>query len=217
MVNLTSKFSNMFRVLALFSLLVLFFSCNKGTATFKINGSILDSTFGQPLVGAEVKLLQLTIGSTTYSQIASTTTAADGSYSFSFERGKAQSYIIRFSKEDYFSQEEEFSLSDLSIKETNYRNYFTTAKSWVNLRFVHTTGNSSDLLKFIKQEGKQECDECCPTVNQYINGLADTSIYCINDGNTTYSYFYWLINTTQQGDKSITTVPFDTVDLVLYY
>ncbi len=207
----------MIKVFSLFFLLVFVFSCDKGTANFTVTGTVLDRTFDKQLIGADVKLFQLSVGASNYKQIASTQTAADGSYSFTFERGKAESYIIRISKENYFPMEEEFSMSELSIKKVNYRNYFTTAMSWVNLRFVHTVGSPTDVLKYIKQDGKQDCDVCCPSNYQYINGLADTSIYCINDGQTTYSYIYWLLNTTQQGSKSITTVPFDTVELVLNY
>ena len=85
------------------------------------------------------------------------------------------------------------------------------------LRFFNSNPDVNDKLTFRKQAGKKLCLECCADADQYLYGAADTSIYCINDGNNLYSYFYEVAFTSNQGIKSATTVPFDTTEIYLNY
>ncbi len=141
----------------------------------------------------------------------------DGTYSFTFPRDKMEKYIITINKTNYFEILETVYFSDLTTKEDNIRNYSTKAKAWVKLVFFNSSPMPGDQLKYIKQAGKEGCAECCSDAEQLLNGPVNTSIYCINDGNTDYSYYYWVLGTGNQGLKSAYTTPFDTVEINLTY
>jgi len=205
-----------------FTLIVLlgisFGACKKKKISYTVEGIVTDASFSQALSGATVQLYGTPAGSSTPSQLIGTvTTGSDGKYSFTFDRDKIEQYVIIVNKNQYFELSDAFTAESLSTSETNTRNLSTTAKSWVKLRFVNLMPDAADELKYIRQNGKSDCAECCYGGEQYLYGAVDTAIYCINDGNTTYSYYYWVLNTVNNGPKSIVTQPFDTVELLLNY
>lgn len=197
-------------------LAVVLTSCKKGRADFTLKGFVSDETFGGGVSGATINLYEVEAGGFSTTLIG-TATLSDGNYSFTFPRNKAESYTVEVLKNQYFILEESVNFSSMTIEEDNIRNFSISAKSWVNLKFINDNPQQTDALKYIKIDGKQDCVECCPKSEQYLNGAIDTTITCINDGNTTYSYNYWVLNTVISGHESIVTIPFDTVDLVLHY
>lgn len=201
-----------------FLFLALLFSCKKGKADFTLKGTITDITFNQNLVGAKIKLYQVPIGSTQEDLIQSATIGSDGSYSFTFPRDKMEKYILRITKTNYFDLEETVYFKDLSIENDNVRNFGTYAKAWVKLTFKNTLSPSAtDEFKFIKQQGKEGCPDCCSDTEQFLYGIADTSIYCMNNGNEVYSYLYFKLYTTFSGSMQATTPAFDTTEIILNY
>lgn len=196
----------------------LFFSCKKkGKADFTLKGVITDATFSTPLSNAEVYLYETIAGESTMNLIGQTSTNSAGEYNFTFTRNKAESYYLSTSKTDYFPLEETIYFSDLTIEEDNIRNFTTTALSWVRLRFVNQSPNTTDILQYNRQKGKINCATCCPSGINYLYGAVDTTIYCVNDGNTIYQYQYTLQGTSFTGIKSVTTTAFDTTELLLSY
>ena len=218
-VHIISNFNSMKSYLYLLILLSLtIYSCKKGTANFVIKGSITDNTFSTSLTGATVKLFQTPAGTTQSNLIGTAVIGSDGTYKFEFPRDKMEKYTLVITKDLYFEINSTIYFSELTIKDDNTRNYSTTAKSWVKLHFVNQSPSStSDHLQYIKQLGKEGCPECCTDTEQNLYGILDSSIFCINDGNTEYSYMYTVFGTTNQGIKSVMTVPFDTTELLLYY
>lgn len=193
-------------------------ACKKKKISYTIEGIVTDASYSQPLSGATVQIFGAPAGSSSPSQLIETvTTGSDGKYSFTFDRDKIEQYAIIVSKNQYFGATTNFTAESLSTTETNTRNISTTAKSWVKLRFVNLNPDAADELKYVRQNGKNGCEECCIGGEQFLYGAVDTTIYCINDGNTTYSYYYWVLNTPINGPKSIVTQPFDTVELLLNY
>ena len=205
------------RLLYIILCATMLFSCKKGSSNFTIKGTITDTTFNQALSGATLSLYQVPSGTNNSVLISSTTVAADGSYSFTFKRDKMDKYILTVAKNNYFSLSETITFSSLSIEEDNVRNYSTTAMAWVKLHFFNLNPSDLDELDYTKQQGKQTCSGCCPTTEQHLYGAIDTSIYCINDANTVYSYLYSVYGTTDQGIMSVTTTAFDTTELYLSY
>lgn len=194
------------------------FGCKKkGKASFTIKGVITDGTFSTPLSNAEVYLYETIAGQSTSSLIEQTTTNSFGEYSFTFSRNKAESYFLSTSKLNYFPLEETIYFSDLTIEQDNVRNYTTTALSWVRLRFENISPSPSDVLQYSRQLGKINCSTCCPSGLNYLYGAVDTTIYCVNDGNTTYQYQYAVQGTTNNGVRSVTSVAFDTSEIFLQY
>lgn len=198
-------------------LLIFLFSCKKKEITYDIKGIITDNTFNVPLENAEVNLYQVVAGTQQKILISSMTTSSDGSYAFSAKKEKAESFYVEVIKPNYFSNSSLESISNLSTEKDNIINIETTAKSWVNLHFYHPTNNNVNQILVTKQKGKQDCDECCSKEEFSLSGIIDTNIYCINDGNTEYSYLYKLVGTSTVEIKSIVTQPFDTVELFLQY
>jgi hypothetical protein len=208
---------NKVRLFVLIGFLCMLSSCKKKKADFVLIGTISETTFNSPLSGAVVKLYQVPVGSASEQLLGTKTLGSDGKYSFTFQRDKMEKYILRITKSGYFDLEKEVYFSELTITTDNVRNYSTTAKSWVKITFHNHTPLPSDHLTFIKQSGKEGCAECCPDSEYSFYGALDTSIYCINDGNTYYSYFYNVMGTTDQGINGVTTVAFDTTEIILNY
>ena len=198
-------------------LLICSLSCSKKTSKFTIIGSIRDSSLDEYLSNATVSIYKKIQGNSFETIIGTTSTNSQGHYCFTFDRDKSEKYILKISKDNYFNNEEIILFSSLTIEGENIRNYSISAKSWVKLHFKNIDPKPEDQLRYMKQEGKVSCDECCPIDYQYIYGSADTSIYCINDGNTNFSYIYAVIGTSNQAIKSIKTIPFDTTEIYLEY
>ena len=193
-------------------------SCKKTVTIYTIKGTLTDQTFNQPLTNSTIDLYKITPGSTYQKHMGTFNVGSDGGYLFSFPREKAEKYILKITKANYFYLESEIYLSELSIDSDNVYNFSTTAKSWVKLTFKNTLNPSAgDKLKYIKQLGKEGCTECCSDTEQFLDGIIDTSIYCINDGNQYYSYLYFKMGTTFSGIMETQTVAFDTTEIILNY
>jgi hypothetical protein len=208
---------NRLLILSLSLVLLLLFGCNKGAGTFTLEGVITDASFNQPLAGAEVSLYGIAAGNNQYAMIASAVTGADGKYSFTFDRTRTEKYTLYVKKNLYFEQEEEVYYSQLKLKETNIRNVSTTAKSWVEIKIFNNNAANNDHLQFLRQQGKTGCSECCFSGTNHLYGFQDTSIFCINDGNSLYSIEYAVFGTSNTGILGVTTTPFDTTVLNLTY
>lgn len=205
--------------IALFLVLGLFLisSCNKGKADFTLTGTITDSTLNSGLSGASVKLYATEAGSLITNQIASSTLDAQGNFNFTFPRDKVETYYLEIQKDNYFEIYEAIPFSELSIEDDNVRNYSTTAKGWVKFHITNPGGQTTDVLEYVRQEGKVNCSECCPGGYRYYYGAVDTTFYCVNDGNSVYSGYYWVQGGGVQGPVWVITTPFDTVNIEINY
>jgi hypothetical protein len=191
--------------------------CKKGKSDVTILGVITDSSFNAPLSGASVSLYEIVAGGGVSSLIGQATLGSDGSYSFTFPRNIAEGYELFVEKNNYFSINETIAFSNLTIEEDNILNFSTTALSWAKLRFFNLSPQSGDILRYIRNEGKSDCLECCTGGEHFLYGAVDTTIYCANDGNTIYSYQYYDYATGTQGVRSTTTTAFDTTEILLNY
>ncbi len=200
----------------LISMLTLF-GCKKGAGTFTINGIITDETFNTGLSGATIELFKVPVASNNEILVETKTLGNDGSYEFIFPREKVEKYIIRVNKNLYFPIESLVYYSSLNVESKNIRNFSTAAKSWVKIRLLNNSPNAGDHLIFTKQLGLDGCAECCPITEQHFYGATDTSIYCINKGNTLYSILYQVFGTTNTDIKEAFTTPFDTTQIYLAY
>lgn len=205
------KLSTLFIILGL----VIISACNKGKADFTLKGTISDSTFGTALQGGTIQLYEIEVGTLITTLIGESTIGTDGSYSFTFPRNTVESYTLSIRKENYFDQDKSIPFSDLTLEEDNIMDYSTAAMAWARLKF--NTSDPIAEMHYVKQLGKQGCATCCTTDEQVLNGVQDYEIICPNDGNTAYSYNYWIIGTSGTNNKSATTNAFDTVTITLNY
>jgi hypothetical protein len=205
------------RIFILILIATCFLGCKKGAGTFTIKGVITDETFNSGLSGATIELYKVPVASNNDILVATKTLGNDGSYQFTFPREQVEKYIIRVNKNLYFPIESLVYYSSLNVENDNIRNYGTTAKSWVELRIINNSPTPLDHLRYIKQQGLANCPECCPTTEQNFYGATDSSIYCINKGNTIYSILYQVFGTNNTGIKEAVTTPFDTTQIYLAY
>jgi hypothetical protein len=199
------------------SAFIFFISCKKGTSTFTIQGTVTDATFQKGLNGGTLSLYQVPVSTSNQELIGTVQLGQNGAYSFTFPRGKMDKYLVKITKDNYFNQEETILFSSLTVEKDNIRNYSTTAKSWVRLKFLNQDPADTDELVYTKQQGKTNCPACCPSSQQTLLGIVDTSIYCINDGNSVYSIYYSVLGTSNSGILSTATLPFDTTEIYLAY
>jgi hypothetical protein len=201
--------------LILITLVIIFFSCEKGKANFVLKGTISDITFSKKLDGATISLYQIVVGTSEEIFVASQTIGSDGNYSFTFPRDNMEKYILRITKENYFPLEQTIYFSSLSLNADNIRDYSTTAKAWVKLNFINDPNFGGNQLEYTIQQGKENVDGSCQHGTYTITN--STSYYCINDGNQLYSYLYFAFGPNDTGVKSVVTTPFDTTELSLTY
>lgn len=194
-------------------LLVISFSCKKNI-DYTIKGKVTDSSLGGNLSGATVELYTYSKGSVTGELLQTTQTDVQGNYSFTFDRDRYDKLEVKIIKANYFTDSKSVLFSELSNKEDYFIDLNLYARSWVRLHFV---GDGSTDIKYIRQEGKKNCEECCTIQEVYLYDNVDTSIYCINNGNSTYKIYYNVLSSLNQGPLSVVTVPFDTTELLINY
>lgn len=205
------------RLIYFILVMAMLFSCEKGTGTFVIKGTIQDQTFSTGLENAIISLYKVPIGTSDEHFVKSLTLAADGAYSFSVPREKMERYILRVDKPLYFPIEKDLYYSELSIEHDNSCDLGTKAMSWAKIHFKNLNALPTDHFRYIKQDGLAACLSCCPATTQNFYGDLDTTFYCLNNGNTIYSLYYWEMNTNNNGLKSTTTTAFDTTLIEVIY
>jgi len=193
-----------------------FSGCKKNGIEYMVHGTVFDQSFNTPSSGTTVSLYEYAPGSAFPTLVSSAVTGSEGEYSFTIKRDKVEKYELVIEKTNYFSHTSEFSVEDLDPKIPKIITMPIAAKSWVKLSF-HNPDNVGN-VKIVKTNGKTGCDECCMFSEFTLyNNVTDSTIYCINEGNSTYSYHWFKLQTTENGEASVTTVPFDTTELILNY
>jgi len=190
-------------------------SCKKKGISYTIEGTVTDQAFNSPGNGVLVQLYQTAAGSGELTLAQSTTTGSDGTYSFKVDREKIEHYQLSFTKMHYFPATVDFTLEDLDPKESNVYNVNVIAKSWVKLIFLNADGLGS--IKITKTHGKTNCFECCSFTDYVITDQYETIMDCMNDGNTLFSYHWFIPQTPTNGEESAITAPLDTTEIVLSY
>jgi hypothetical protein len=214
MERLSSLLSRLLTILCLSYMLL---GCEKGTGSFVFTGTVSDLTFNQGLEGAQIKLYKVPIGTSDEIFVQNITLSSTGAYKFEVPRERMERYILRVQKDLYFPIEKEVYYSELSIQSDNIFDLNTKAQSWAKIHFKNLNPNPTDHFRYIKQEGLAACASCCPSTTQDFYGPLDTTFYCLNNGNTTYSLFYWEMNTSNNGQKSTFTTAFDTTLIEVIY
>ena len=208
-------------IIGVFSMIALLFltsalgSCKKGKSTINLKGNIFNGSSNQWMASMNLTLSEVNAVTGLPNEIQSTSTDANGQYSFSFPRNQVDHYILTGTKENCFQLEVKIPFSELSIKKDNYYNAIAYEKGWVKLRFENFDPQPGEILSCNINKTKTGCEECCSTGLFTISN--DTSIFCINDGNHEFEYYYNNTTTGQSGFKSAITTSFDTTEIYLLY
>lgn len=196
---------------------ILIGSCQKNAGIFEISGTVTDLSSSSGLENCKLYLYSYPVGTGEELLTDSTFTQNDGSYTFSFERAQMEKYKIELEKDGYFEGEEIIYFSALTLEEVNTVDLETYGKSWVGIRLKNNSPQIEDHFRYIKQEGKTNCSECCPTEEQNFYGDLDTTIYCANNANENYSIMYWVIGTSIVDIASANTTFLDTTLIEVTY
>ena len=192
-------------------------ACQKNAGIFEISGTVTDLSSSSGLENCKLYLYSYPVGTGEELLTDSTFTQNDGSYTFSFERAQMEKYKIELEKDGYFEGEEIIYFSALTLEEVNTVNLETYGKSWVGIRLKNNSPQIEDHFRYIKQEGKTNCSECCPAEEQNFYGDLDTTIYCANNANENYSIMYWVIGTSIVDIASANTTFLDTTLIEVTY
>lgn len=193
------------------------FSCKKKDLKFTINGVVSDVTFNTVATGVEVRLYVTPLGEAK-KLAASTSTGSDGFFEFEIDRERIEQVELEYRKLNYFDELVVINFSDLQVNEDNDASQSITAKSWVRFNIRNQLPSSaSDEFKLFKYRGKEECSECCPIGYLFYYGAVDTAVICANNANSYTSFYYWVIDTQINGQDSVYTTPFDTVEYNFVY
>jgi hypothetical protein len=205
------------RVLIIIFLLLGLNSCKKGTGKFIFTGTVTDVTFSTGHEGASLSLYKVPIGTSDEILVQTITLPSTGTYKFEVPRERMERYVLKAAKNLYFPIEKEVYYSELSINNDNIINLQTKAMAWAKIHFKNNNPNALDHFRYIKQEGLADCLSCCPITAQDFYGALDTTFYCLNNANTSYSIFYWELNTPNSGLKTTFTTAFDTTLIEVIY
>lgn len=199
-------------------LLITLYSCQKDAITIEVDGFLVDESSQTFIEGATISAYGKDPESNDYNFITSDKTNAEGYYSLSIDRNRYASIKIESAKLNYFEASEERILSEFNTENKNFIMLSTTAKAWARIHVINQPPNStSDAIRIIKQKGKTGCTDCCSNDELILNGIIDTTFYCINDGNSPFSIFYEVIGSTTVNIIEVNTTSFDTTEILISY
>ena len=202
------------RFFSIILLLSVAFSCKKGQSDLSIAITLSNTSYGGQVEGATVSVKKVVSGTGDVVSVGPYTSNSSGQVVFSTKRDKFDYLIVQIEKSNFFSVEQNIYMSDLNTNDVNSINYNLVGKSWAAIH-LKATGPSS--VNIQKNGGKSGCEECCPSVMTYFAGPIDTTFYCINDANTTYSFIYFINGGVNSGEKSGITNFADTTELLLEF
>lgn len=201
-------------MLFLASIFLFLSGCKEKTVVYVVKGNVHDLSLNQGLADATIRVTIAMSGGASGGSIKTYTTDSNGDYSFSFDRDRIESVTIDVEKDKYFSKSIVYSLDDLSVKTPTVSNFSVYAKAWVKLRFL---GDGTTTYRYSKQEGLNNCAECCPGTEQSLNNVSDQSVYCINNGGSNYQVYWYIPSTVYNGQVSTITPSFDTTEMVISF
>lgn len=200
------------RYFAFVLLIVSVMACKKDSITYQLNCHVTDSSAASALVGATAVVKILYTAGAGQNTETTYTTDNSGDFNLAIERKKIEKIIITISKDGYFSTTRTFFLDELSVEDPNQIDFSTYAKAWVKLHF---TGDGSFNYQFVREIGLDNCDACFPNGLQTLNGVTDTSLYYINNGNTPFQLFWSIQGSAISGQENVITTSQDTTEILI--
>ncbi len=200
------------RYFAFVLLIISVMACKKDSITYQLNCHVTDSSAASALVGATAVVKILYTAGTGQNTETTYTTDNSGDFNLAIERKKIEKIIITISKDGYFSTTRTFFLDELSVEDPNQIDFSTYAKAWVKLHF---TGDGSFNYQFVREIGLDNCDACFPNGLQTLNGVTDTSLYYINNGNTPFQLFWSIQGSAISGQENVITTSQDTTEILI--
>lgn len=201
-----------FRFSAIALICFLAIACKKDTITYQLNCHVTDSSEATGLAGATATVKIFYTAGAGQNTETTYTTDNSGNFELTIERKKIEKIVISISKDGYFSTARTFYLDELSVEDPNQIDFSTYAKAWVKLHF---TGDGTINYQFNREIGLENCDACFPNGLQTLNGVSDTSLYYINNGNTPFQLFWTIQGSAISGQENVITTSLDTTEILI--
>jgi len=180
-------------IISLLLLVVVLSECKKKAKEVEFNGKVIDAATSQAIGGAQVTLASTSVQSWVYNSnfqdIATTVTAADGSFSFVFDDMPASAYRVYIYKNLYFENITVINASDISDSKVYYDNFPLHAESTLTLHVQNLSAkdeeDEEERIVYKIVNGALNCTGCCPSNYMYGYGTDyDTTFTCKTYGNT---------------------------------
>lgn len=149
-------------------------------------------------VGIYAKKVNNGIYSDNYSKIASTVTQSDGSYEFDFKWIPSDDFIIKLSKNNYYTQENAMNTSQMIKGNTITENYTIIPKGYAKIKVQNKYGNPTAEIKVWTNNTIQSEVDCCPDYAHLMTASGypyETEWTCHCAANNEFQ-LNWVVNTT---------------------
>ncbi|NTW31846.1 MAG: carboxypeptidase regulatory-like domain-containing protein [Bacteroidetes bacterium] len=148
---------------------VFFNSCKKDKSSIIINGSVYDPNIKIYIADASVTISTSKVSSgfynSNYSDIASTTTDANGNFTFKFDKELSNGYRIFISKNKYFDLTVDISGNDFQAGNTYTPVYEIFPVGYLKLHVKNNTPfDDNDFIAYSYTFGFLSCYECCSNI-----------------------------------------------------
>lgn len=163
-------FRNSIVVLAMIFLV----SCKKEALTFTLSGKATDKTYGGAQTSGTIKIYKVPVlgQGTSNSLVAQTQPDAQGNFSITFPREKAEAYVVTYNRNSYFDEDFTIPFSSWSTEEDYVLNFTTETTS--SIRWIVRKTTPSLIygeVKIYKQSGRTKGEFCCANQEYVFNGL----------------------------------------------
>jgi hypothetical protein len=200
-------------------------SCNKDKNKITVNGHVYEPYAYSYVSGANVTISSSKLSSgfynSNYTDIATTTTDANGAFSFEFEQEQSSGYRFYIYKENYFDCTIDVPDADMQPENTYSPTLEIHAIGWIRLHAQNVNPHdSTDFIAYSYDTENTSCPDCC--TNTTFKGYGktyDTIVKCKTYGSNNV-HLNWHV--TRYGidaaySDTIFCPPFDTAFYDILY
>jgi hypothetical protein len=164
-------------------------SCKKNKNTITINGKIYDPNAGTYISGASITISSSKVSSgfynSNYTDIATTTTDANGAFTFEFEQEKSAGYRFYITKDNYFDNTIDIPDADIQPENVYAPTFEFYPEGYLKLHVKNSSPyNADDYIGYYYDITNINCVDCCTnTVFKGYGKTYDTTYTCKAYGN----------------------------------
>jgi hypothetical protein len=169
--------SNLFLI---FLISLLFFGCRKKEVLVRVEGSVVNGVFEQPIENIEIKFYVKEIQGGTFSNsfklLTTALTDGAGNFEVEFAHKTVQEYKIEVNHPDFFEFTQLINPDDWSLSEINKEIIELWPKSFINLSIKNQfPQNSDDNIVLLSANGN--CDLCYIPSLISLNGMSIDTLF----------------------------------------
>jgi hypothetical protein len=200
-------------------------SCKKEKEKININGTVYDPNLKTFLANAHITISASMISSgfynSNYTDIASTTTDANGAFNFEFDKQKSAGYRVFISKDNYFDNTIDINDADVVPGTPYTAAYNLYPVAYIKLHVKNSTPyDTSDAIRYSYTSGYLTCYECCSNILTKGYGKNyDVTTKCKTYGsqNVMINWSVYKAGYDVAYSDTIFCIPFDTTTYQILY